>query len=46
MSHSSGLSGWKETVTTEDLYDWDKVTASWRPRRPTGSPGRRRATTA
>ena len=27
MSHSAGLSGWKEPITTEDLYDWDKVTA-------------------
>ena len=26
MSHSAGLSGWKEAITTEDLYDWDKVT--------------------
>ena len=26
MSHSSGLSGWKDKITTEDLYDWDKVT--------------------
>src|SRR5579859_644502 len=23
MSHSAGLSGWRERVTTEDLYDWD-----------------------
>lgn len=27
MAHSAGLSGWRETVTTEDLYDWDKVCA-------------------
>ena len=27
MSHSAGLSGWKEKISTEDLYDWDKVTA-------------------
>src|SRR3984957_8922729 len=27
MSHASGLSGWKEHITTQDLYDWDKVTA-------------------
>ena len=26
MSHSAGLSGWKEPITTEDLYDWEKVT--------------------
>ncbi|HEX7944969.1 MAG TPA: serine hydrolase domain-containing protein [Phenylobacterium sp.] len=27
MSHSAGLSGWKEKITTEDLYDWDKATS-------------------
>ncbi len=27
MSHSAGLSGWKETICGEDLYDWDKVTS-------------------
>ncbi|MBL8553226.1 MAG: beta-lactamase family protein, partial [Phenylobacterium sp.] len=27
MSHSAGLSGWKEKITTEDLYDWEKMTA-------------------
>ena len=27
MSHSAGLSGWKEPITTEDLYDWEKVTS-------------------
>src|SRR5258706_5455071 len=27
MAHSAGLSGWRETVTTEDLYDWEKMTA-------------------
>lgn len=26
MSHSAGLSGWREPITTEDLYDWDKAT--------------------
>src|SRR4051812_34717571 len=26
MSHSAGLSGWKEPVRTEDLYDWEKMT--------------------
>jgi CubicO group peptidase (beta-lactamase class C family) len=24
MSHAAGLSGWKEPLTHEDLYDWDK----------------------
>lgn len=27
MSHSAGLSGWKETICGEDLYDWEKVTS-------------------
>src|SRR6202012_520791 len=27
MSHSAGLSGWKEPITKDDLYDWDKVTS-------------------
>ena len=27
MSHSAGLSGWKEPIRGEDLYDWDKVTS-------------------
>lgn len=38
MSHSAGLSGWKEPITTEDLYDWDKATgllaaqeSNWQP---------------
>ncbi len=27
LSHSAGLSGWKEKISTEDLYDWEKATA-------------------
>ena len=27
MSHSAGLSGWKEPIRGEDLYDWDKATS-------------------
>ena len=27
LSHTSGLPGWEEPVTTEDLYDWEKSTA-------------------
>ena len=23
MAHSAGLSGWKEKITIEDVYDWD-----------------------
>ena len=25
MSHTSGVSGWEQPVTVEDLYDWEKV---------------------
>src|SRR5512135_1726227 len=27
MSHSAGLSGWKEKISKNDLYDWGKATA-------------------
>ncbi|HEY1709437.1 MAG TPA: serine hydrolase domain-containing protein [Rhizomicrobium sp.] len=27
MSHSSGLSGWQEKITGDDLYDWNKMTS-------------------
>ena len=39
MSHSSGLSGWKETVSEADLYDWDKVTALLAAQPPFWEPG-------
>lgn len=39
MSHSSGLSGWKEAITTEDLYDWDKATALLAAQAPFWEPG-------
>ena len=39
MSHSSGLSGWKETVSEADLYDWDKVTALLAAQAPFWEPG-------
>jgi CubicO group peptidase (beta-lactamase class C family) len=39
MSHSAGLSGWKETITTQDLYDWDKVTALLANQAPYWEPG-------
>ena len=39
MSHSSGLSGWKEPITTEDLYDWDKVTGMLAAQAPFWEPG-------
>lgn len=27
LSHTSGVSGWAQPVTVDDLYDWDKSTA-------------------
>jgi CubicO group peptidase (beta-lactamase class C family) len=39
MSHSAGLSGWKETIATEDLYDWGKATALLAAQAPYWEPG-------
>jgi len=39
MSHSAGLSGWREKVTTQDLYDWEKVTALLAAQAPLWPPG-------
>jgi CubicO group peptidase (beta-lactamase class C family) len=39
MSHSAGLSGWKEPLTKEDLYDWDKATALLAAQAPFWEPG-------
>lgn len=39
MSHSAGLSGWKEPISREDLYDWDKVTALLAAQAPFWEPG-------
>jgi CubicO group peptidase (beta-lactamase class C family) len=39
MSHSSGLSGWKEKVTVEDIYDWDKACALLAAQAPFWTPG-------
>jgi CubicO group peptidase (beta-lactamase class C family) len=39
MAHSAGLSGWKEPITTEDLYDWEKVTALLAAQAPLWAPG-------
>ena len=40
MSHSSGLSGWREPVTTiEDLYDWEKMTSLLAAQAPLWEPG-------
>ena len=40
MSHSAGLSGWKEPITVaEDLYDWDKMTSLLAAQAPLWEPG-------
>ncbi|MBC7505559.1 MAG: beta-lactamase family protein [Sandarakinorhabdus sp.] len=39
MAHSSGLSGFKEKITKEDLYDWDKVTSLLAAQAPFWEPG-------
>lgn len=39
MSHSAGLSGWKEPITKHDLYDWEKVTALLAAQAPYWEPG-------
>jgi CubicO group peptidase (beta-lactamase class C family) len=39
MSHSAGLSGWKEKITKNDLYDWEKVTSLLAAQAPFWTPG-------
>lgn len=39
MSHAAGLSGWKEPMTTEDLYDWEKATSLLAAQAPFWEPG-------
>ncbi|HTQ13358.1 MAG TPA: serine hydrolase domain-containing protein [Rhizomicrobium sp.] len=39
MSHSSGLSGWKEKIATRDLYDWEKMTSLLAAQAPFWEPG-------
>lgn len=39
MSHSAGLSGWAEPISTEDLYDWDKATSLLAAQAPFWEPG-------
>ncbi|OXE37051.1 MAG: serine hydrolase [Phenylobacterium zucineum] len=39
MSHSAGLSGWKEPITEADLYDWEKATALLAAQAPYWEPG-------
>jgi CubicO group peptidase (beta-lactamase class C family) len=39
MAHSAGLSGWREKITTEDLYDWEKATSLLAAQAPLWEPG-------
>ena len=39
MSHTSGVSGWDQPVTVEDLYDWEKSTAKLAAQAPWWEPG-------
>lgn len=39
LSHSSGLSGWKERLQREDLYDWSKCTDLLARQAPFWAPG-------
>ena len=41
MSHSAGLSGWKEPIAKSDLYDWDKCAALLAAQAPYWEPGTR-----
>ena len=39
MSHSAGLSGWKEPIVNDDLYDWEKATSLLAAQAPFWEPG-------
>jgi CubicO group peptidase (beta-lactamase class C family) len=39
LSHMSGVSGWDQPITLEDLYDWDKSTALLAAQAPWWEPG-------
>jgi CubicO group peptidase (beta-lactamase class C family) len=39
MSHSAGLSGWQEPMTTVDLYDWERATSLLAAQEPWWEPG-------
>ena len=39
MSHSAGLSGWKEKISKSDLYDWEKATTLLAAQAPFWEPG-------
>ncbi len=39
LSHMSGVSGWEQPVTLDDVYDWDKSTALLAAQAPWWEPG-------
>jgi CubicO group peptidase (beta-lactamase class C family) len=39
LSHTSGVSGWDQPVTVDDLYDWEKSTAMLAGQAPWWEPG-------
>jgi CubicO group peptidase (beta-lactamase class C family) len=39
LSHTSGVSGWEQPVTFDDVYDWDKSTAMLAAQAPWWKPG-------
>ncbi|HWV26293.1 MAG TPA: serine hydrolase domain-containing protein [Aeromicrobium sp.] len=39
LSHSSGVSGWEQPVTIDDVFDWDKSTAMLAAQAPWWEPG-------
>ena len=39
LSHTSGVSGWQERMTTADLYDWEKATRLLAAQAPWWEPG-------
>lgn len=39
LSHTSGVSGWDQPITVEDLYDWEKSTAKLAAQAPWWEPG-------
>ena len=39
MSHTAGLAGWRDPITIDDLYDWDKATSLLAAQEPWWEPG-------
>jgi CubicO group peptidase (beta-lactamase class C family) len=39
LSHTSGIAGWQEPMTTDDLFDWDKATSMLAAQAPWWEPG-------